>query len=178
MLPPRFANYGSGPDLKQDEGNKRWDNFDSVVISDGIGKDNFHLWNLKDTPDNWAVECFDGGLINHVLCTMTDEAAHRVLINIHRTLKPGAILTVIDMDLLKVFSSYREGRSEDIPIKEGTIDDKLCFAISGYGTRKSLYTPERMRDVLTDAGFRVIWKVEHSEYDTRPKESLVFEAMK
>jgi hypothetical protein len=124
------------------------------------------------------VESFDGGVINHVLCTMNDYSAHQVLINIHRMLKPGAKLTVIDMDLLKVFKSYQDGRIEDIPIEEGDIDDRLCLAISGYGTRDSLYTPKRMLKILEEAGFRTIVEVDSSEYDTRPKESLIFEVYK
>jgi hypothetical protein len=82
------------------------------------------------------------------------------------------------MDILKVFKAYQEGRQEDIPIEFGEIDDRLCEAISGYGTRNSLYTPRRMMRVLESAGFRTIVEVEGSEHDLRPKESLVIEAYK
>ncbi len=109
--------------------------------------------------------------MNHVL-------VYRALINLHRCLKPGGVLQIIDMDLLKVIKSYQEGRYEDIPIEEGSPDAKLCNAISGYSTRNSLYTPERLKEVLTEAGFREIRVLENSEYDTRPKESLVLEAIK
>lgn len=169
----KLANYGSGPDLKEG-----WYNFDSVVINSGIGDDRFRIWDITETPDEQYVEWFDGGLINHVLCTMNDYLAHKALINIHRTLKPGATLTIIDMDLNKVIASYQEGRYDDIPIEQGTPDSKLCSAISGYGTRKSLYTPLRMFEILADAGFRLIEMRKSSEHDLRPKESLIFEATK
>lgn len=178
MFPFKFANYGSGPDLKESTEEEKWYNFDSIFVNGSIGNDSFHYWDMTQTPEDKYIERFDGGVINHVLCTMNDYLVHKALINIHRTLKPGAKLVVIDMDLLKVFKSYEEGRSEDIPIDEGSIDDKLCFAISGYSTRDSLYTPARMAKVLEEAGFRKVVQLESSEYDTRPKESLVFEATK
>ncbi len=182
MLPPRWANYGCGPDWMRDTAEKRWINFDSRMDWAGYrtlnSTDQFKLWDMTKAPEDQWVEWFHGGVLNHVLCTMNDYNAHQVLINIHRTLKPGAKLTVIEMDLLKVFKSYEEGRVNDIPISEGTIDDRFCFAISGYGTRNSVYTPARMEKVLTEAGFRVIIRKEESEYDTRPKESLIFEATK
>lgn len=185
MFPDNWANFGCGPDLKASDEKRKWYNFDSVLQHRNDKADwdkEFHIWDMTESPERQLehdyTERFDGGVINHVLCTMNDYSAHKALINIHRMMKPGATLTVIDMDLLKVFKSYQDGRSEDIPIEEGSIDDKLCFAISGYGTRKSLYTPERMMKVLTEAGFRIIIRKEESEFDTRPKESLIFEAIK
>lgn len=171
----KAANFGCGPDLKDG-----WWNFDSQLQTAGIGNDKFHIWDMTKAPqlEHDYTESFDVGLINHVLCTMNDYSAHQVLINIHRMLKPEGTLIVIDMDLLKVFKSYQEGRIDDIPIKDGSIDERLCYAISGYGTRDSLYTPERMREVLTRAGFRLVFEKNESEFDTRPKESLIFEAVK
>lgn len=182
----QMANFGCADDPIYEEG-VRWHNFDKDHKTFMISDDDSGVWDLTESPDlhtsRWGtqgryVEFFDGGVINHVLCTMNDRLAHKVLTNIHRSLKPGGELTVIDMDLNKVITSYQEGRSEDIPIEEGSIDDKLCFAISGYGTRHSLYTIERMRKVLTEAGFRIHAYQEKSKYDTRPKESLVFKAIK
>lgn len=167
----RIANYGCGYDIRDED--QGWINFD-IRHNGGT----MRVWDMTTDPDPAFVEHFDAGVINHVLCTMNDDLAHRVLINIHRTVKPGGKLTVIDMDLLKVFKAYQDGRFGDIPIKEGTPDDKLCFAISGYGTRDSLYTSARMCKVLKEAGFRIVEQISSSEYDTRPKESLVFEATK
>lgn len=176
------ANFGSGPDIKKDD-HIKWYNIDNYVPTQAIGDDSFIFWDMtqwldSDKTDFELTEKFDGGVINHVLCTMNDYQAHLTLINIHRTLKPGAKLIVIDMSLLKVFNSYAEGRLEDIPISEGTLDDRLCLAISGYGTRKSLYTPARMMTVLKEAGFRTVRMLDGHQYDTRPKESLIFEATK
>lgn len=168
-------NAGCGYDLKNDEG---WLNTDKELR--GV-TENFRLWNLTDAPNTLEydlTERFEFILVNHVLCTMNDWQVHQALINLHRCLKPGGKLQAIDMDILKVFKSYEENRLEDIPIEEGDFDDRLCLAISGYGTRDSLYTPGRMHNVLSEAGFRTILHTDESEYDTRPKESLVFEAYK
>lgn len=171
------ANIGCGFDLINDEG---WLNIDKVSRGPA---ENFRLWDITEAPNNPKLEHdlterFEFILVNHVLCTMNDYSVHQALINLHRSLKPGGKMQVIDMDLLKVFKSYQEGRINDIPIEEGDIDDRLCLAISGYGTRDSLYTPNRMQAVLEEAGFRVVKELSRSEYDTREKESLVFEAIK
>lgn len=171
------ANVGCGYDLINDEG---WVNIDKEVRDVA---ENFRVWDITTPPDDPDpehnfVERFDFVLVNHVLCTMNDYAVHQALMNLHRCLKPGGHLQVIDMNILKVFESYQDNRLEDIPIAEGDYDDRLCFAISGYGTRLSLFTPGRMNNVLEQAGFRHIGQIAESEYDTRPKESLIFEAIK
>jgi hypothetical protein len=168
-------NAGCGPDLINE---KDWLNVDNHSV---YPQDNFRIWDITTSPtelEHDLTERFEFVLLNHVLCTMNDHLAHKALINLHRTLKPGGKLQVIDMDILKVFKSYQEGRVHDIPIEEGSIDDRLCLAISGYGTRDSLYTPLRMSKVLIEAGFRVVTHLNDSEYDTRPNESLVIEATK
>lgn len=171
------ANIGCGYDIKEG-----WANFDVEMSSDMITSSaTCEIWDVTNSPDKREhnlTQQFEFILVNHVLCTMNHVLAYRALINLHRCLKPGGVLQIIDMDLLKVIKSYQEGRYEDIPIEEGSPDAKLCNAISGYSTRNSLYTPERLKEVLTEAGFREIRVLENSEYDTRPKESLVLEAIK
>lgn len=168
-------NAGCGPSLINEEG---WLNVDNHYVDHS---DNFRLWDITKSPtelEHDLTERFDFILVNHVLCTMGDYNVHQALINLHRCLKPNGILQVIDMDLLKVFESFEEGRYDDIPIEEGNPDFKLCMAISGYGTRKSLFTHKRMIDELISAGFREQKIVSESQYDTRPKESLIIEAIK
>lgn len=171
------ANIGCGYDIIKDEG---WLNLDKEYRGPA---ENFRVWDVTTLPDGVDpehdfVERFDFALVNHVLCTMNEHLVHKALINIHRTLKPSGKIHVIDMDILKVFKAYQEDRMHDIPILEGSIDDRLCLAISGYGTRNSLYTPLRMIEVLVEAGFRSPRFLTESKYDTRPLESLVVEATK
>lgn len=170
------ANIGCGYDIKPLE--EGWLNIDNHVSTP---YENLRIWDITTPPtdlEHDLTERFDFILVNHVLCTMNDYQVHKALINLHRCLKPGGTLQVIDMDLLKVFNAYQEDRISDIPIEEGDIDDRLCFAISGYGTRNSLYTANRMENVLYEAGFRFVLEKDKSEFDSRPKESLVFEAKK
>jgi predicted SAM-dependent methyltransferase len=164
-------NFGCGPDIKDG-----WTNVD-IVARPGVfiwnGMSFANISGRRVQPQLWD---YDFILVNHVLCTMKPHDVRDVLRGLFETLKVGGKIQIIDMDLLKVFKAYQEGRADDVPIEEGDIDDRLCFAISGYGTRLSLYTPERMNNVLKDAGFGLIENIESSKYDTRPKESLVFEA--
>lgn len=168
-------NAGCGPDIINEEG---WLNTDKDLRS---VKENFRVWDITTAPNTLEhdlTERFDFILLNHVLCTMNDWLVHISLINLHRCLKPGGKLQVIDMDLLKVFKAYEEGRINDIPIETGSIDARLCLAISGYGTRDTLFTHKRLIEMLEAAGFRKTEILTDSEYDTRPKESLIVEGTK
>lgn len=171
------ANIGCGFDIKEG-----WANFDTKMSADMIASTaTCEIWDVTTSPDireHRLTEQFEFILVNHVLCTMNEYSVHQALINLHRCLKPKGVLQIIDMDLLKVFKSYQDRRYEDIPIKHGSPDAKLCNAISGYGTRKSLYTTERLKEILIEAGFREVRVLENSQYDTRPKESLIVEAIK
>lgn len=168
-------NAGSGPDIKTEEG---WLNTDRELKHVG---ENFRIWDLTTPPNELEydlTERFDFILLNHVLATMNDWQVHKALINLHRTLKPAGTLQVIDMDILKLYDYYQQDLKFQIPIAEGDIDDRLCLAISGYGTRDSVFTPNRMENVLREAGFRLTKQLDSSEFDSRPLESLVFEAIK
>ena len=168
-------NVGCGPNLVNTYG---WLNIDSYYTHIS---DNFREWDIT-TPiielENDLTEKFDFVLVNHVLCTMNPYEVRSALMNLHSCLKPNGIIQIIDMDLVKVFKSYEEKRYHDIPIKEGNADFKLCMAISGYGTRKSLFTKKRMIDELKLVGFRETETIKSSEHDTRPNESFIIEAIK
>ena len=163
-------NLGCANDIKEG-----WINTDSVY------RPEFHdiveIWDARHSR-HWNYDDFDFVLVNHVLCTMREEDVHAVLKNCYDMLRTGGTLQVIDMDLNKVFEAYQRGDSDAIPIKEGDIDSKLCFAISGYGTRPSLFTQKRMQDLLMNTGFAKTRSLLESEYDTRPDESFVIEATK
>ena len=168
-------NAGRGYNLIDEEG---WLNVDTELR--GV-KENFRLWDITKAPNTLEhdlTERFDFILLNHVLCTMNYHNVHQALINIHRSLKPNGKLQVIDMDLEKAINAYSNNRPELIPIEEGSIDYKMCMHISSYGTRYSLYTVPVMQQVLKEAGFRETKKMYHSEFDSRPNESLIVEATK
>src|SRR5690606_28067599 len=131
---------------------------------------------LESTPD--MLNQFDFILVNHMLCTMKEELAIIVLSNAYSWLKEGGVIHVIDMDLLKMFEHYQKGDADLIPIEQGDIDSKLCNAISGYGTRLSLYTRKHLENLLLNVGFRSVVQLDTSKYDTRPNESLIVEATK
>lgn len=163
-------NLGCGYDIK-----------DGWVNTDAVYRPEYHdivdIWNAT-AGLYWDYADFDFILINHVLCTMKPDDVMKVLKNCHEMLKPGGAIHIIDMDLLKVFHAYENGDSDSIPIETGDIDSKLCYAISGYGTRLSLYTDRHLQNLLIDAGFRSAVGLDISEHDTRPLESLIVEGTK
>ena len=167
----RMMNFGCGFDIREG-----WVNVDTNKELLTLNSDIWQWDAMREPPTN--LRDFDFILVNHVLCTMKPDQVNTVLKNLRLALKDGGKIEVIDMDLLKVFESYQDGRYEDIPIAEGEPDEKLCFAISGYGTRLSLFTVNSLKDILGDAGFFGAIDVDKSEFDTRPKESLIVGAFK
>lgn len=165
----RVMNFGCGFDIREG-----WVNVDTNKELLTLNSDIWQWDAMREPPTN--LRDFDLILVNHVLCTMKPHEVKEVLKNLRLALKEGGKIEVIDMDLLKVFNAYTDQRPQDIPIEHGNADEKLCYAISGYGTRLSLYTPMRMYDVLEEAEFEDIQQYESSEFDTRSKESLVFGA--
>lgn len=159
-------NVGCGPDLKKD-----WINIDHVAQ-----KTNYDFV-CQNILEPFRTPPADFILINHVLCTMNYQNALEVLKNAHRALKAGGKLQVIDMDLLKAFDSYNFNPNE-LPIKSGSDDYKLCMHISGFSTRMSLYTPRLLKELLLITGFREVVVLGNSEHDLRPLESVIVEATK
>lgn len=162
-------NLGCGFDIKEG-----W--FNTNYFSHEPVKDCFYLDARTEHLD--MIGKLDFILVNHVLCTLAPQDADKVLRNCYLWLKDGGTLQVIDMDILKIFKSYQEERYGDIPIQDGNSDWKLCMALSGYGTRLSLYTPKRMEDAIVMSGFRTVERKRESEHDSRPLESLILEATK
>lgn len=159
-------NVGCGPDLKKD-----WINIDHVAQ-----KTNYDFV-CQNILEPFRTPPADFILINHVLCTMNYQNALEVLMNAHIALKTGGKLQVIDMDLLKAFDSYNFNPNE-LPIKSGSDDYKLCMHISGFSTRMSLYTPRLLKELLLITGFREVVVLGNSEHDLRPLESVIVEATK
>lgn len=154
---------------------------DGWVNTDSVYRPEFHdrveIWNAT-AGRFWNYEDFDFVLVNHVLCTMSETDLKLVLKNCYEMLKPGGKVQIIDMDITRAFYAYRNNEPDSLPIEGGNIDYKLCMHISGYGTRKSLFTEQRMQDLLVEAGFSKAVPLMESEYDTRPAESLIVEATK
>ena len=161
-------NLGCGPDIK--DATDGWTNVDTVS-RDGV-------W-VHDAREAFPqIDAFDFVLINHTLCTMTPSDAKKVLENVYTALKPGGRVQVIDVDIDKAINAYKFNQGDLFPVDGRTIDEQFLMHVSGYGTRLSLYNHHYLSLLLKDVGFGdVIWLTE-SEYDLRPKESLVVEGIK
>lgn len=161
-------NLGCGPDIKED-----WVNVDTR-IAQGI-----EYWDARNVlPKNWE-EQFDFILINHVLCTMIPSDVDLVLKNVLKALKPGGVVQIIEMDMLKAYEDYYKFNAINLPIFDDHDPDyKLTMHVSGYGTRLSLYTPNRLWTLFKKHGFSGARILQSSEYDLRPSESTIVEGIK
>lgn len=163
-------NLGCANDIKEG-----WINTDSVY------RPEFHdiveIWDARHSI-YWNYTDFDFILINHVLCTMPYNDVRLVLKNVYEMLKPGGTVQIVDMDMIKAIYAYQNKQENMFPIEGGDIDWKFCMHVSGYSTRPSIFTPALMKHFLIEAGFNKFVIKSSSEYDTRPDESFVIEAIK
>lgn len=163
-------NLGCGPDLLEG-----WTNVDSVY------KPEFHdkveIWDARHGIMPMYFD-YDFILVNHVLCTMDHADVEKVISNLYEILKPGGKVQIIDLDLILAFAYYEQGSEDMIPASGRSLDEKFVNHISGFGTRKSLYTGPFLTELLERHGFKDVGIEGFSEYDLRPNESLIVEATK
>lgn len=166
----RAINIGCGPDLKEG-----WTNTDNYPWYGA------QLWDITEpAPQDWN-DSFDFALVNHTFCLLSYNDVDTALENIKQILKPGGVLEVIDMDVMKAIKSHRnfdfEGLFEGRADSPDERDERLCKHLVGYG-RKSLYTAYSMANKLEKSGFKEVCMLEYSEHDLRPKESLIVQGTK
>lgn len=160
-------NLGCGPDIKEG-----WLNVD------GVYQEGIDVWDIRAKAVPQYLDQFDFVLVNHVLCTMKSTEVDTALDNIREVLKPGGKLQIIDLDLIMAFAYYEQGAMDMIPASGESLDEKFVNHVSGFGTRNSLYTGPFLVELLQRHGFQNVEILGASEYDLRPNESLIVEAMK
>lgn len=159
-------NLGCGPDLLEGFDNVDIDRQDASVMA----------WDAR-VPLNIEPR-YDFILVNHVLCTMNHADVDKVLDNLYEILKPGGKVQIIDLDLILAFAYYEQGAMDMIPASGESLDEKFVNHLSGFGTRKSLYTSHYLMELLGRHGFKNVNNLGRSEYDLRPNESVIVEATK
>lgn len=161
-------NLGCGPDIKEG-----WYNFDLEQTAPEV-----IAWDCRIPMPEEANGTYDFILVNHVFCTMDHSDVDKALKNLYQILKPGGKIQVIDLDLIMAFAFYEQGSEDMIPASGNSIDHKFVNHISGFGTRRSLYTQPFLMELLAKHNFKDIEILGFSEYDLRPNESLIGEATK
>lgn len=163
-------NIGAGPDFKEG-----WVNTDSRY--DPEYHDRMVIWDIRAGAFAQHIGVFDFALVSHTLCLLSYDEVDEALLNIKEVLKDGGVLQIIDMDTLQAFDNMRAEEVDGFPGHEGSIEEKMCKHLVGYG-RKSIYTRNTMADKLKKAGFKSVRILKKSEHDLRPKESLIVEGTK
>lgn len=166
----RAFNLGCGPEVFENgyQGYE-WRNVDSTYEHPAVEK-----VDLRYTKPLIG-DGYDLVLVNHVLCTMKPQEVDMFLKNAKELLRPGGSIIVIDVDIMKAFADYFINDGDGLPVQEQDKDFNLCMHLSGFGTRLSLYTEQRMKDVLSIAGFQDMRPID-TPFNTRSKESLAIGA--
>lgn len=101
---------------------------------------------------------FDYAVAHHVLDMCEDAELQLVLVELRRVIAPGGLLRISTFDMLTALAAWRRDDLEwfDFIAKGATITDKLGYALTYYGTRRWLFTPDSLTSELLAAGFPVV----------------------
>jgi predicted SAM-dependent methyltransferase len=132
---------------------------------------------------------YDYVVANHLLSQLDHHDVKKALVNIRDVIKTGGVLRIIDVDVMQGVHAYMAGYEGWFPQDErtGGIDAKFATWCTWYGTRKSVFTPKYMGELIVEAGFRG-WAIvsmaathfgdeEITDLDDRWDESLFIEAV-
>lgn len=98
---------------------------------------------------------FDGAVASHSLQEIPYNRLGYALDELHRVLVPGGTLRTLSPNPLAAFAAYQRGDAAWFPIgaDEPTLDGKFTSYLNWFGTARCLFTPARMIELLTRAGF-------------------------
>lgn len=134
---------------------------------------------------------FDYIVAHHTLQMFNYTELPKVLAELRRILKPGRPLRVSVPDPIRAFEAYKSGNRQSLVIPsnvERTLGGAFSAYITWYGTNKTLFTFEFAKDLFLREGWSKVLQCGYQDsttacegirdLDSRPKESLYFEAYK
>lgn len=179
---PLLLNVGCGGDLRGEP----WVNVDRADYGDRAVRADL----TERLP--WPDDTFDGAVANHSLQALTAAELPGCLAELHRVLKPNAVLRVLVPDIERALTAVADGDRAWFPNSPevDTLDAFVAWA-TWYGHNRTIFTPATLSALLLDAGFEVVRPAAPGitltalvlptrlvELDSRPHESLIVEARK
>lgn len=163
---------------------KGWENFD---INGAPGT--YH-WDIRSPlmSEPTFAGAFDYAVAHHVLSQLDHHELLPALRNIRTVIRPGGWLRVTDIDIEKGIEPWLRGHDGWFPQDDrtGGPGAKFCTWVTWFGTRRSVFVPPYMDELLRLAGFgRVVRTSLHitasgdagiCALDGREAESLFMEA--
>lgn len=135
----------------------------------------------------WGDGTFKGIVCNHSIQESTYDETPKALRELRRILAADGLIRILVPDVTAAVSAYQNGDIGWFPVNdnEPTLDDKFCVYLNWFGTARSLYTNERLIDVLERAGYTHITPRQLGESedpklasldDRGPEHPLIYEA--
>lgn len=176
----RRLNFGCGPQKRAN-----WDNLDP----DPRWKAD-HPMVLRDV--GFESDLFDLVVANHVLMMIPWPELLATVVEIHRILRPGGVLRIIEPDLIGAFEAFLAGSRDYFPIPDvlaESVDGKFCFYVTQAGATRTVVTYGFLVELCQSAGFSSVVELdpgsstlpdayEPTILDSRENESIFVEARK
>lgn len=112
----------------------------------------------------FATDTFDYVVANCSLSSLTYHELPVALAEIHRIMKPGAVLRVLVADVLEGFRRAERGDAEWFPVSDEISPwamVKFSIWVTWYGDNLTAFTPLYLEHVLRGAGFHEVTRVDH-----------------
>lgn len=182
------ANVGCGTQMPDG-----WDNFDIMGAE-------AYFWDVRCPMDSWNLNQNDGKhpvtnrydyvVSSFALQELDFHELPKALDNLYAILKPGGALRILVPNVMLPFKALLEHNEKWFPQDErsGGLDGKFCSYVTWFGTVRSVFTAGYLTELFCKGQWSRIGPSVYGdtrtaypgivELDSRPKEALVFEALK
>lgn len=131
---------------------------------------------------------FDYVVANHSLQCLEHPQVGAALGELRRVTRPGGRCRVLVPDVVRAFRALENDDEDHFPNRRGSVDRRFSMYLTWCSENRSAFTPEHLRELMEEAGWRRVTPQEFgatddadrecAALDSRPGESVIVEAIK